>query len=470
MGLLLSDAFAKTAPFLALSTLLMFFSFSHDDDIDALYYKSIAANIRVTGDWFRLVWPQLPDLTFNDHIAPGFWLIALSEQWLGDIGTRLFYSALTIGTFVLLFQLAKRFALGRSAILAVWVAVFTENFVRMQAQPRLDPPFLLLWMGSLFVAASFSPVLALASGLLAGSSALFRAPPSLALLILVPALVLVRRRLEAKRLTPRDAVALLVFVLAFLTPLALFQIADSHFSRGDAIHRYFFSQVLPSLQGTRSDGHNSHFAPLRSIAGRFWPGLLFCLAAVWFMIKSWKDVPLFLRYNLLTIALVVLGFSLGRRHVFTHIWPAYPALFMIAGWGWERTNEFIAALRSKGTRAATLLPALGWASMIPFGALLMSIAPRCDVDVAKKIVESPSICEVVLIATADDSKDWFTANRVVDHCRKSILFAPSFLVPIDPRINTLCTPLAFASNRSVPPTSWKLLSRGSELSLYELSR
>jgi len=463
--------FATVAPFLAMATVLVSLSLSHHDDIDALYYKSLAANIGHTHDWFRLVWAQLPGLAFNDHLSPGFWLIGLSEKCLGDRGTRLFYSGLTLLAFLLLVRLARRFSLEREGLLAVWVAVFTESFIRPQAQPRLDPPFLLLWMASLFVAGTFSPAAALASGLLAGLGSLFRAPPSLALLVLVPALALVQRRAEGRRVAAKDLKAGAFFLLAFALPLALFHLADSHLSKGDALQRYLHSQVLPSLRGTRTDGQGSHWAPIRSVIGRFWPGLPLCIAAAVFAVRRPRGVPSFVRYCAASAVAVVLGFSLGRRHVASHLWPAYLALFVIAGWGWARIVDLIASrLETRRLPARALLPLAGLVSAALMSAALIAFTPSCDVWAARGAVVDPEQCQAIVIASADDSRDWFTAHRVVDHTGRDISFAPGFMVPEDSRDRAGCRSVAFTATGNPVPPSWILLRKGHELSLYQLPR
>lgn len=438
----------RSAPVFFFALVLFGYAHAHIDDFDALYYRELARAAFASGDLFDLRWSQLPDTRFVDHLPPGIWLVGLLEALLGERGSRLAYAAMSFATFVVL---ARLMTLLGAAHLRGWMFVLvatSEAFVRVLTQQRLDPPFVLLWVLAVTAAVRLSTRHAwIVAGLLTGLSALLRPPQALALLVLIPAALLVRRRNAEQPLLVRDDLLFgAVFLLLASMPLAAFQLADSWNGDGSAIGTYLRVQVLSSLYGGRPDGAPSHAAPLLRLLSHFWPGMVGLVLAVGALMRGLRlppqlrrGAPLGVWFAMFWAACVLTALSLGKRHIWMHSWPAYPALFVIAAFGcseasaawWEHVDASHTrlALALQRLRRAWLRHAVKVAVLAggAWAVLIVAFADLdCDVVALKKqlhVQPKQKWCEKVVVISKDGTPDWGIAHRLVDHLRVSLTFA-----------------------------------------------
>lgn len=406
-----------------LGIVLLGYSAAHLDDNDAQYYARMAANIWRDGDLFHLYWTSAMPDQFNDNLPPGIWLIALTTRAFGAFGARLAYGAVTVATWSLLGRLAARHGMAQAGVCAVLLAAVTESYVRFQALPRLDAPYLLGFVAAVYVARSGEWRHLVLSGLWAGLPLVIRTPVALALFALIPAIVLVeRRRLAVPLLRRADVFGGVVFLAsAAVLPLA-FHLADVRYGDGDWFSRYVGAQVLPSLAGARPDGDGTHFGPLRFLFHRFWPGLP--LLAVALVGVRRKAFPGFLAWWMFV---VIAGLSLGKRHQAHHIWPAFLPALVLAG---EALASILRRFESRWPAIVVRMPLVLGVAAAAFATLLPFALPPCDVQRLAAKIDRTRLCEVAIVATESGAPDWPLANRLVDHLAVDVVFSSAAVLPV----------------------------------------
>lgn len=460
---LMRNGLERNAPLVALALVLSGYLFGHVDDVDALLYGVMADNIVASGEPFHLRWTPTQLTSFHDHLPVPIWLLALSRSFLGVMGTRVLYTAFIVLTWWLVLRLARRHGLGREAWSGLWLIPATESFLATITAPRIEQPLLLLFMLSLWLADSASPVRTLLSALSAGLVLLLRMPMGLALMALVPALLAVQRLREGRSLGWRDAARALAFaVTVLLLPLA-FHLADVLWGAGQAWPGYLKAQVFASLTGARADGRPSHLAPVLSLISRFWPGLPFLVLGGVLAVRQRVAREPFVAFLFLWAAVIIGGLSLGRRHIPHHSWPAWPTLILLAGIGlvWLRDRGGERLARWSRPAQGALFAGAGafavWAAVVH--------APsRCDVLQASQRLRLQEYCPRVAVASRDANPNWWVGNKVVEHLGRDILF----FGPTDGPEPGACPQLIAAPASIAPGEGWRLLQEGRDVRFYVL--
>ncbi len=436
------------AALLCLVLVLGGFAFAHIDDGDALLYAQLADNLRASHQYFSLFWTPTHLAHFSDHLPPPIWLIALCRAFAGDLGAKLIFAGLCVATWLVTAKLAERHGWEKAAVWAIFIAAGTESYARLQAVPRIDQPFILFFVLSLFVVRSGRVRDAALSGILCGLTILWRAPFALALLVLVPALVAVERaRLGLPRLGRRDVAAAFCFLALAAAPALALHFADRAFGPGDLWSHYLHSQVWASLTGARPDGDSSHFGPWLALVKYFWPGLPFLLLAAHRSLVEPRSR--WLNWLWLWVAVVMVGQSIGARYLAPHLWMAYPALLLLAGWGLQpwvsRFRWLPAALVGSAAVLAVVYP-------------LVFTRARCDVARFVDHNDLANDCPEISVVTPDGNADWYIGARIGEHLRRDFVFTAA------PLLSANCRTLAVS--RRPLPAPWQLLEAGRQFSFY----
>ncbi|MFM2152828.1 MAG: hypothetical protein RL199_1263 [Pseudomonadota bacterium] len=423
-----SRSASATAPLAFLALMLVGYGLAHVDDGDALLYRRFAEHLLEGGDAFRLWWTQTNLVDFHDHLPPPFWLLSGLQRLVGEAGLGPVHLAMTLGTWWLVWRMARRAGESETMRAGLWLLPFTDAYMRVQGEPRLDQPFLLMIVFAVAGAGlSFAPGVVV-SALAFGAALLWRPPFALALLVVLPA----ARWALTGRLRGALGFVAVAAALGALAPLGL-HVAAVRAGHPDLWQRYFTGQVLASLTGTRSDGGSSHLAPLMGLWRTFWPALPFALAGVWRFVRRASERTPWAWMNVVWAASVVVGLSLGRRHLPSHTWMAYPALFFFGGRGLFSFTTWLEAFQPGVPR---VLPRVVLATGVVFAVAfpLASGRGRCDVLAAgARLSQSPwrerTLCPRVAVL-GGEKPEWMLAQTVVDHWRLDVdLVEPSGLVP-----------------------------------------
>lgn len=449
----------RASPFVALALVLLGFGLAHTHDTDSLLYRQMARNVLASGDLWTLRWTDTQLLDFHDHLPPPIWLVAATENWLGAVGSSFAYAAMVFATWLVFFLWARRRLGERTVWLGIWVLAASEYYLRVQPLPRIDQPFLFLFVLSVVLAGAGRPAEFVGAGLAAGAAALFRPPIALALFALVPLSVLAHRRAAKERAWKgrADFTGLVVFLAAAgLLPCALW-LASRAAGHADLWQRYLLGQVWDSLTGARDDGNPSHWAPWVGLARTFWPGLPLALAGLWATFRSREPWPLF---GLVWALCIPVGLSLGRRHLPYHAWAAYPGLILLAGSGAEL---LVAKLPERLRR---LGPWLGLSAALAFAIAFPFVRgpSRCDLLRAKPLLASArGLCSRAFVV-AQGGPYWKVGHAVVDHLGFDVVFAK----PDDPAGEAGCDRLVVQPVGLSPPPDSTALLLGNELSLFRV--
>jgi hypothetical protein len=325
---------------------------------------------------------------------------------------------MTFATWTLVWRMALRTDEGATMRAGLWLLPFTDAYMRVQGEPRLDQPFLLMIVGA--VAGTGLPFVpgVLASAMAFGGALLWRPPFALALLVVLP---VARWAMTGKARSGLGFVSVVAF-LGVLAPLGL-HLAAVRAGHPDLWTRYLTGQVMASLTGSRSDGGSSHLAPLMGLARTFWPALPFAVFGVWRFVRRAAERTPWAWVNTVWAVSVVAGLSLGRRHLPSHTWMAYPALFFFAGRG---LLALAAALEKRRPTAFRWLPRAILVTATVFAVVfpLRNGRGRCDVLTAgARLSESPwherTLCPRVAVL-GGEKPEWMLAQTVVEHWRRDV--------------------------------------------------
>jgi 4-amino-4-deoxy-L-arabinose transferase-like glycosyltransferase len=228
-----------------------------------------------------------------------------------------------------------------AGVAAGLILAVTETFFLYGGRPRLDPPLVLFATAAAWPALQEKPGLRgwLLAAALAAVAALVKGPFGL-----TPLAAAAAARAVVDRSWRHLAFGALATLAAALPAAAFLLFSDPSWWAG-----YVRVQLVASATGARADGYVSHWGALRSIVGRFWPGLPFVLLAC-----VRRDRPHLL---MLWCAFFLAELSIPLRTVWNHELVAYPALALLAG-AWlgpyfERVKPvWFAALAGVGVAAS----------------------------------------------------------------------------------------------------------------------
>lgn len=243
----------------------------HNDDSDAQLYSVVARNMVRDDTWTQLSYAPNVHAVFREHLPFGFWPGALAIHLGGERALTLVAPLFTLSTLLTLAWLARR--LGISAPLAVLALISTTAFLFTSAAFRLDAPlvfFSLLaavpaltldrpsWRGAIFTV------------LAATAATLIKGPFGLVPLV---AAGLARTRLRWLWFTLATSLAGSAALIFFLLHA---RTVGSDWWTGFAEQ-----QLLASALGTRSDGTQPVWYPLRALGEHCWPWLPLTLVGMW---------------------------------------------------------------------------------------------------------------------------------------------------------------------------------------------
>ncbi|GAC1596354.1 MAG: hypothetical protein NVS4B10_05310 [Myxococcales bacterium] len=300
----------------------------HSDEIDPHMYGVLARHMAESRRWLDPSYLPSIFYRFREHLPFGVWPLALAELVFGERAVVPLALLFSLGTLtVILFAAAP--IVGRvAALAAVLVLASTESFFRYAGQPRLDHLLLLLTTASALPLWRPSPVPAArwaVSAALTAMAVLVKGP--FGLLPLVASTV---ARSVALR-SAREMLPGCLAAAAAILPAAAFLGHDALLGQGTWWRGYVVDQLFASASGLRTDGERG-LVPLKSIAGRFWPGLPLSLWGIGLGLRDLvrrRTTAL----SILTVhTLVALGFlCLPSRKIWHHTWVIYPALAILAG-------------------------------------------------------------------------------------------------------------------------------------------
>jgi len=287
----------------------------HIDDLDAQLYQTLARGMAERQAWLEPGLPPGSAFPFREHLPFGLWPYAAAVRAFGEgaLGpTGALFSLLTVA---LVIYMGWKLRGPGAGVAAGLVLAITETFFLYGGRPRLDPPLIIFATAAALPALREKPGLrgwALAA-LLAAIAALIKGPFGLA-----PLAAAAAARAVVDRSWRHLLYGACTTLAAAVPALAFLLLSDASWWNG-----YVRAQMVASATGARPDGYLSHWGALRSIAGRFWPGLPFVLFA-----GLRRDRPALL---LLWCAFLVAALSLPVRTVWNHELVAYPALALLAG-------------------------------------------------------------------------------------------------------------------------------------------
>jgi 4-amino-4-deoxy-L-arabinose transferase-like glycosyltransferase len=322
----------------------------HVDDGDAQVYQVVARHMAEDHAWLDLRYLPSVFPKFREHLPFGFWPSAATIRVFGEGALVPLSVAWSLGTLLLTGWIGFQLAGAEVGAFAMLILGTTASFFESGSRPRLDPPLLF------FATAAAAPILVAArarrqpgegatplpssawllAGLLGAVAALIKGPFGV---VPLAAAVLARARIDRASRTLFIGVGCVV--LAAL-PAVLFLTAN-HLSGDDSWWvGYMHDQILASASGVRTDGVSAWWYPLRTLAGRFWPGIPILgvglvVAARGARSQDTHDaagpgaIRLFGFCSLFTIATL----CVPTRKVWNHALVAYPflSLFAAATWG-----------------------------------------------------------------------------------------------------------------------------------------
>jgi hypothetical protein len=447
-------------PLRVIAIVLVAYLFADIDDLDSELYARIAQNVATSGNLWHLSWTPNVLSDFHDHLPPLFWLLALLQRLLGSLGTRIAFGCMVLGTWIAFHKLATRAGMEGPARKGLWLVPLTEAYFSAQTWPRLDQPYLLLFILALLWASDGRGWRVVASALCVGGAMLLRPPMALSLFLLVPASALAHRSWQPGRLVERaDGPRLLLFVFSALLPPLSLHLADLAWGPGDTWAQYLHNQVLTSLTGARQDGAPSHLAPLRFLTTRFWPGFPFAALglALFFRQRALRNSR-FLWLCALWVAAIIGGLSLGKRHVGHHIWSAYPPLFLFAGLGLSQLSNWLRLGPAREQRAATAMAA----TCGTLALFLPRIYKPSEPFLAARAIsrQEERICPTIKITTP--SLAWRLTIPIAHHFQSDVAFVS--MDEVQSRRD--CLQVAAAAPRAEVPTNWRLLHRSGQVSFF----
>ncbi len=331
---LFAGALVASGGFLALTTR------GHVDDGDAQLYLVVARHLAEDHAWLNTrylpaVYPQ-----FREHLPFGLWPSAVAIRLFGDGSVGILSLVIALATLALVAWMGKRLAGWEAGLVALLILGATASFFETGSRPRLDGPLVLL------ATAASAPVLFggirrsgwLAAVLLGAAATLVKGPFGL---LPLGAAVAARATVErSARLFLFGTIA----VLAAAVPAAAFLLLNHYVGDDTWWVGYFHNQLIASLMGRRTDGVEPWWFQLRTVGGRFWPGLPFAvlglLRAGGVRVPGGQesgidDAERVRAARLLALhgALLLVGLCLPSRKVWNHALVAYPALALLGGVG-----------------------------------------------------------------------------------------------------------------------------------------
>lgn len=366
----------------------------HVDDPDAMLYTVVARNLAVDADPFRLrfldaYWPQ-----FYEHPPLFFAIQALSVRALGPASLAWLGALIGAGTLLTTYRFGVELVGRRAAFMASAILALTESFFRYQGRARLDPPLTLIFLGSVacIVLARMRPAWLCVGGALAGAGALIKGPPAFGAPIAAALVVAALGRGDELRRV-RDWLLVAVSMLALP---AAFLIYDHIALEGVWWKGYVEGQVLASITGRRVDGWTDRGYLARDLFGRFYPGLplvTIALAAP-LIARRWPQLirvgaaSVRARIGLLAwAALIVLGFSLGRRAWWVYAMPAYVPLALLAGAGADDLVTRVGGARAfRIVRRTVVIGAAILVALLPFRLARFVVQPCPFAEIPERVV------------------------------------------------------------------------------------
>ncbi len=300
----------------------------HSDAIDPHTYTVLARHVAESGRWLDPSY--LPSIFhhFREHLPFGIWPWALAVRLLGEGALVPLALTFSLGTLVIMLVVGAR-VFGRSAaLLGVLVLSSTDSFFQTAGQVRLDNLLLLLTTATTLPL--WEPV-----SIPTARWAFAAAMASLAVLVkgpfgLLPLVATTVARAFTLR-SPREILFGGLAAGAALLPAVLFLAHDALLADGTWWRGYVLDQLYASARGLRNDSEQG-FVPLKSLAGRFWPGLPLSL---WGIAIGLRDL---MRRRATPVSMVAVhtlaGFALlflPARKLPHHNLVMYPALALLAG-------------------------------------------------------------------------------------------------------------------------------------------
>jgi 4-amino-4-deoxy-L-arabinose transferase-like glycosyltransferase len=351
----LTSRLSLIAPLALAAALMASLLVIHSDDNDGATYTVIARHLAHDGTPFSLRFLSQMYPRFYEHPPLWLWLQALLSAVLPPSSLSLLGFACGLGALGAAFVIGRELLSERAAFYGCALLALTEAFFHWMPTARLDPPLVLCFTVSvaLLITARGRLALLVAGALVAGLGSLVKGPPALgAPFVAALSLALAGRRAELK--APHVAAVGAVAI----APAALFFLYD-HLALGGAWWAgYVRGQFLASALGARGDGRG-HLYLLRTVAGRFWPGLPFAALA---LVRPRPE-----RLALLGWAvLVVSAFSTASRSFWWYALPAFVPLALLAGAGLDDLlARWDAERAAHGARRLILGAAIAVAAVLP---------------------------------------------------------------------------------------------------------
>lgn len=298
--------------------------FGHNDDTDAQLYQVVIRKMARSGNWLDPSYLDDVYPHFREHLPFGLWPFVIAVRIFGE-GSLGFVGGLwCLLTAAGTFWLARRlFGLWPAAVAALILAA-TENFFLYGARSRLDPLLVLLANGAAlpFLLGATRRRSYWLGGAAAAAAVLIKGPFGL-----VPWVAAATARAVSDRSLRPLVIGFAGALLATL-PLALFLLSDRFAGDGSWWEGYVRGQLLASATGERTDGALAWWQPLRSIAGRFWPGFPLMLIAAVRTLASWKESKS--RVELVFSTMVLAALCVPARKEWNHLLIAYPGMALLA--------------------------------------------------------------------------------------------------------------------------------------------
>jgi 4-amino-4-deoxy-L-arabinose transferase-like glycosyltransferase len=427
------------------------FARAHVDDGDADLYTVVVRHLVEDGTWHRLRFTSGVFPHFFEHPPLYFWVEALALKLGSEAVLPWLGVACGLGTLAVAFGFGRWLLGTPAAFLGVLTLVATESFVRYQGRALLDPPLVLLSTAAfaVLVRAPDRVSMNMLAGLVAGVGVLVKGPPALG----APLAGLLALALLGSLSPARWArTALIVGVSAAALPALLLLYDSAH--GGGWWEGYVLHQVVDSFTGRRRDGVTSHAHVLKSLWGRFWPGLPFALYA---MARAVRDAPSRRRVLALLAwaGLYVAAFSSTGRSSWYYVLPAYVPLALLAGQGAAELLQRLGARVEQGLLRGAVVFGYGGA-VVAFLLPSSLVGPRqCEIaPIVEAAKAEPPGAPVYLVAS---QADLHLAGLVAGHTRRDVvLLAPSLL---ESGGGDLPSDAVVVVQGTQVPSSWRPLAR-----------
>lgn len=286
---------------------------------DEAWYGDIARNILKNGDFVNLTWNGD---SYTDHPPSGFWLIALSEKFLGGSELAVRFPAALLGflSLIVVYLLGKELfgrAVGFFSALGLTSSFW---FIFRARSGNLDVPLTFFFLLTLFLAVK------------AVNNKKYLIPLSLSLsfllliktlvpLIIIPVLVVIFGKAKGYKL-PDFILPVLIPGIVFCSWFLIQQLKDDNF------YNYYLFKGLPGVKLETDYQQNLFLIKeyLHAGVGKwFWPGLLAIFLS--FILRQRRFLVLSLFFLIFFIPFI---FS-EKGHIW-HLIPLHPVM-ILAFWG-----------------------------------------------------------------------------------------------------------------------------------------